>query len=375
MQTILRASEKYEEFDEYIDKKGIHSLFLVCDGSLEYLRLNHYMDGLKDRMGIDVVRFSDFLPNPKYESVVKGVGLFRKSGCDSIIAIGGGSAIDVAKCIKLYASSEGDGKDGAYLRQPVIGNEIGLLAVPTTAGTGSEATRYAVVYYKGEKQSVTHDSIIPEAVLFDPSALTSLPAYQKKSTVLDALCHAIESFWSVNSTDESKAYARQSIEMISGNIDEYLAGNERSYPVMQKAAFTAGKAINITQTTAGHAMCYGLTSRYGISHGHAAALCVRELWPQMLEASADVCMDERGGKYLKGIFGEIADSFGEDTSENGYRKYQNMLESLELMRPIGSEEDIEELVQTVNITRLLNHPIRLAEADIRRLYKRIVRQV
>lgn len=374
MQTILKASENYGEFDKYIDKNRIRSLFLVCGGSLKYLKINEYMNGLTDRTGIDVVRFSDFLPNPKYESVVKGVQLFRKSGCDSIVAIGGGSAIDVAKCIKLYSTSEGDGKDGKYLRQPIVENGIGLTAIPTTAGAGSEATKYAVVYYKGKKQSITHDSIIPRAVLFDSSVLTSLPSYQKKSTVLDALCHAIESFWSVNSTDESKMYSRQAIELIVANIDEYLSGNESSYPVMQKAAFIAGKAINITQTTAGHAMCYGLTSRYGISHGHAVALCVRELWSQMLEASASSCMDERGSKYLKGIFRELAGTFGGDDQTDGCRKYHNMVDSLGLMYPIGDEKDIKELVQTVNTTRLSNHPIRLVEGDIRKLYKRIVRQ-
>lgn len=371
-QTILRAPENYEGLDKFFEENGIHSIFLVCDRSLEYLRLNDYIDGLEDRCGIKVFKFSDFEPNPKYESVREGVRLFRDSSCNCIVAIGGGSAIDVAKCIKLYSSSECDGADGSYLKQPIVENKVKLLAIPTTAGTGSEATRYAVVYYEGNKQSITHGSIVPWTVLFDPTVLNTLPDYQKRSCVMDALCHAIESYWSINSTEKSKEYSKQAIRLITQNIDHYLAGDESKYPVMQEAAYVAGKAINITQTTAGHAMCYGLTSKYGISHGHAAALCVRELWPWMLGSPASVCIDERGSKYLKGVYREIAEAFGKADPMDGYREYQDIVDSLDLSHPVGDEADIEELTRTVNATRLSNHPVKLSEDDIRKLYKKIV---
>ena len=91
--------------------------------------------------------------------------------------------------------------------------------MPTTAGTGSEAARYAVVYYDGAKQSVTSESFIPGTILMDPNALKTLPAYQKKSTMCDALCHAIETFWSVNSTEESKVYSRTAIEGVLANME------------------------------------------------------------------------------------------------------------------------------------------------------------
>lgn len=106
----------------------------------------------------------------------RACGFSGRRSCDLIIAVGGGSAMDVAKCIKLYAYMD---PGINYLEQKIVPNDIPLLAVPTTAGTGSEATRYAVVYYKGEKQSVCDESCIPSAVLMDASVLKTRPLSEK----------------------------------------------------------------------------------------------------------------------------------------------------------------------------------------------------
>ena len=123
----------YVELDKYLGDK----VLLVCDGSIQFLKINDYFNKKRN-----IVRFSDFIPNPLYESVVKGVELFHKEGCDTIVAVGGGSAMDVAKCIKLYSNMNNQDN---YLKQKIVPNDIPLIAVPTTAGTGSEATRYAVI--------------------------------------------------------------------------------------------------------------------------------------------------------------------------------------------------------------------------------------
>lgn len=91
--------------------------------------------------------------------------------------------------------------DQVYMNQTVNINDIPLFVIPTTAGTGSESTEFAVIYYEGEKISVAHNSILPSLVVLDASLVLSLPYYQRCVTVLDALCHAIESFWSVNSNE------------------------------------------------------------------------------------------------------------------------------------------------------------------------------
>lgn len=367
-QLILEAGDNYIELDKYLKRKQVKRCLLVSDASLNYLRIAGYFDSLGERLGIDLVRFSDFQSNPRYESVAAGVELFRDRKCDTIIAVGGGSAIDVAKCIKLY-SNMNPGEN--YLKQKIVPNDVELLAVPTTAGTGSEATRYAVIYYNDEKQSITDESCIPAVVLMDVSALKTLPDYQRKSTMLDALCHAVEAFWSVNSTEESREYSRQAIQTVLAHWRSYLANEEEGNANMLRAAHLAGKAINLAQTTAGHAMCYKLTSLYGIAHGHAAALCVWKLWPFMLK-HIDRCIDPRGEEYLRGIFAEIADAMGCGRPEEAVEAYQDLLSELALPVPEAKEGDFAVLRSSVNQVRLKNHPIRLDEETIDELYRSIL---
>ena len=367
-QTILSAENDYKSLDIWLTDNKIARLLLVCDRSLSFLTIKDYFGTLPERLGVKVVKFDDFQPNPLYESVVEGVALFKRENCQAIIAVGGGSSIDVAKCIKLYSNMDSSQN---YLKQPILPNNIPLLAMPTTAGTGSEATRYAVIYYEGVKQSVADESCIPSAVLMDSSALKTLPLYQKKSTMLDALCHALESFWSVNSTDQSKAFSRSAIEMILSHMDGYLANDDVANTVMLKAANLAGKAINITQTTAGHAMCYKLTSLYGIAHGHAAALCDKVLFLWMIQ-NTDKCIDLRGEEYLKQTFHEIAQAMRCSTPEQACEKWDTIIAGLQLEIPAASQEDYQILKTSVNPTRLKNHPIQLDADTIDMLYHRFL---
>lgn len=360
---------EYSGIDEWIKENSINKLLLVCDSSFHFLQIKSYFDELDRR--IPVVRFDDFQPNPLYESVVEGVRLFCVEGCDGIIAVGGGSAIDVAKCIKLYSSLDGDGSGGSWLKAEIVPNAIPFLAMPTTAGTGSEATRYAVIYYCGAKQSITSESIIPGTVLLDKSALKTLPLYQKKATMCDALCHAIESFWSVNSTEESKQYSRDAIQGVMKYMEGYLSNTAEGNAGMLLAANTAGKAINITQTTAGHAMCYKITSLFGVAHGHAAILCDRVLFPWMVK-NTDKCIDSRGEEYLKKTLDDIGIAMGCKDAKDGADKLVDIFSSLNLDIPSATDEQLKELVTSVNSVRLKNHPIELTSDTIDSLYHDIL---
>lgn len=371
MQQILKTDNNYKQLDLYLKNGMYKKVFLVCGASIKHLGIGKYFETLEKRLGIKVVRFSDFKPNPLYESVVKGVKLLNKEECHLIVAVGGGSAMDVAKCIKLYSNMD---HTQNYLEQTIIPNDIELMAIPTTAGTGSEATRYAVIYYNDEKQSVTHDSSIPTSVVFDPTVLETLPAYQKKATMLDALCHATESFWSVNANAESQEYSKEAIRLIWENYDGYLANTKEGNAGMLMAANMAGKAINITQTTAGHAMCYKLTSLYGISHGHAAALCVSKLFPYMLN-NLDKCIDSRGEQYLRESFEKIGEAYGCETPEEAAVKFDKLLDKLAIEVPKAKEEDYEILKNSVNPVRLKNNPIALDAESIVRLYHEILHDV
>ncbi len=371
-QKMIVVESDYRKLDEWINKKDVKRAMLVCGGSLK--RMSFFTEHLdRVKRDVEIIPFSDFCPNPQYESVMEGVKRFRTRSCDAIIAVGGGSAMDVAKCIKLYSNMNGDGENGGYLRQEIVPNGIPFLAIPTTAGTGSEATRFAVVYYEGVKQSVMSENLIPDTVLMDGRFLNFLPMYQKKVTMMDGFCHALESFWSVNSTKESKGYSRKAIEMVLKNMEGYLANTEDGNWNMLAASHLAGRAINITQTTAGHAMCYKITSLFGLAHGHAAILCNRILFPWMIE-NTDKCVDLRGEEYVKSVFGEIARAMGCETEPEAAWKVKEVFERLKLPVPVATAAQFEELKMSVNPVRLKNHPIQLSGDTIDMLYHKILRE-
>ena len=367
-QTIISAENDYAGLDAWIERTGAKNVLLVCDESIRFLKdISAHFERIESR-GFRLIRFSEFQPNPLYESVVAGVQAFLQNDCSAIIALGGGSAMDVAKCIKLFSNMD---HNRNYLEQTIVPNGIPFLAIPTTAGTGSEATRYAVIYYNDAKQSVTSESIIPEAVLLDPGVLKTLPAYQKKSTMMDAFCHALESFWSVNSTEESRQFSKQAIELVLKNMDGYFANAEDGNAGMLLASNTAGKAINITQTTAGHAMCYKLTSLFCCAHGHAAALCDRVLFPWMLK-NTHLCIDPRGEDFLKDIFRQIANAMGCNTPEEAADKLNAIFTGLGFEIPSATEEQFAILRTSVNPVRLKNHPVRLDSGTIDMLYHQVL---
>lgn len=372
-QKIITPGENYIGLDEWVRETGAKKILLVCDGSIWYQRaFNDHLREIDEKLGVEMICYQDFQPNPLYENVQAGVKLFRDENCDVIIAVGGGSAMDVAKCIKAYTGMDGDGENGAFLDQEIKANAIPFLTVPTTAGTGSEATRYAVIYYGGEKQSITSENFMPGTVLMDPDILITLPPYQKKATMMDALCHAIESFWSVNSTEESKEYSRDAIKGILKHMDGYLNNTEEGRKGMLFAANKAGKAINITQTTAGHAMCYKITSLFGTAHGHAAILCDQVLFSWMVE-NTDKCIDPRGEEYLKKTLDEIGQIMDCKDAKGGAGKLAAIFEKLALEVPSATEEQYKELKSGVNPVRLRNHPIALDENTIDKLYHVILR--
>ena len=373
IQKIITADNYYAGIDAWIRDNSIGKILLVGGGSVKrQVTFKAYLDQLSDS-GIGIVYFCDFQPNPLYDSVEKGVKLFKDEHCNAIMAIGGGSALDVAKCIKLFSNMNGDGANGGYLKQEIVPNHMPFLAMPTTAGTGSEATRYAVIYFNGAKQSVTHESSIPDTVLMDSSVLKTLPIYQKKATMMDAFCHALESFWSVNSTEVSKAYSKKAIELVLAHMEGYLANSEEGNAGMLLAANVAGKAINITQTTAGHAMCYKITSLFGVAHGHAAILCDRKLFPAMIQ-NTKTCIDPRGVEYLKETLLDISQAMGCTTAEEAAAKIEDIFVKLELEVPQATGEQFAMLKTSVNPVRLKNHPVRLTEETINELYHQILKE-
>ena len=361
-QQVMETQSSYAVLEQYIKEKQIRKIFLVCGSSSHKLAAGEYFSFLENTQGIEVCRFSDYQPNPLYESVKTGVLTFLESDADCIAAIGGGSAMDVAKCIKAFATMD---QESSYLQQTIEENKIPLIAIPTTAGTGSEATHFAVIYNGGEKLSIAHKSLIPELVILDSNNLTTLPLYQRQATMMDAFCHAIEAFWSVNATPESDEYAKIAIQLGMQYKDGYLSNEEYGSQMMLKAAYYAGKAINITKTTAAHAMSYKLTSMYHIAHGHAAAVCLSEVWGHLLTHCTGM---DNADKLQK-----IADAMGSDNSTQALQFFRKMIHENNLKLEKDTEAGtLELLAASVNIERLNNHPIPLSKEELKELYKRIL---
>lgn len=343
-------------------------VMLVCDGSFPFLSIKTAVESI----GVPFVKFDQFTPNPLYEDVCKGVELFNQEQCDTILAVGGGSTIDVAKCIKLYCRMPAD---KLFLEQEYHDTGVQLIAIPTTAGTGSESTRFAVIYYGGKKQSVTHESIIPNVAILEPQVLKTLPVYQKKCTMMDALCQGIESWWSVNSTDESRCLSEKAVTTIMHWWRDYIFDNsdEAARQVMA-AANLAGRAICITQTTAPHAFSYKITSLYKLPHGHAVAVCLPEIW-QYMQSHPDRCIDRRGTGYLQAAFKEIAQAMQVADVPSAIGCFREMMKVLGLQNPVSSEkrdEELHTLSTSVNPIRLRNNPVELDAEAIMGLYHTII---
>lgn len=354
---------------------GTRKLFLVIDASYPFLSIKDAIEALPVE---EKVKFSDFTPNPLYEEVCTGIELLKSSRCDTILAVGGGSAIDVAKCIKLAVLAEAG--NAAIIpplvsqRLPIDGTRIPFIAIPTTAGTGSESTHNAVMYYEGAKQTVTNDGVLPDYAILEPGVLKTLPLYQKKCTMMDALCQGIESWWSVNSTDESKEYSRKAVELIVANWKKYIFDNDdEAAAQIMLAANYGGRAINIAQTTAAHAMSYKITSLYRLPHGHAVAICLPEIWQYMLE-HLEKCIDARGTSYLSTIFMDIAHTLNCSSVEDAIAFMRTILNIMGLQYPAATNKASELVVlsQSVNPVRMKNNPVIIDTHTAEIIYSTIV---
>lgn len=199
--------------------------------------------------------FSDFSSNPKKEDVNKGVALLNECNPDSIVAVGGGSVIDMAKLVRFYSDYK----------------QIPLIAIPTTAGTGAEVTQFAVCYIDGVKHSISDESILPNQSILYPPLTYNNSSYLTACSGFDALAQAIEAYWNTNATEKSDVFATQAINKIFSVLSK-LELNHYNRAELLFGANLAGQAINITRTTVPHALSYTLTSKYGYPHGHAVAL-------------------------------------------------------------------------------------------------------
>ena len=302
--------------------------------------------------------FSAFHSNPDLKDAAEGIRLFRESECDGLISIGGGSSIDTAKAIKamMYAGSAEDTAANRYPEEMPLRH----IAIPGTAGTGSEATQIAVVYVEGKKVSLNHPKLLPDGVVLDAALLDSLPVYHKKSCALDALAQGIESYWCKSANDDSRVHAYLAILGVLDNLKAYLEGDPHAAEEMLDASYQSGKAIQITRTTAAHAMSYMLTKKMGYAHGHAVMLTLPTLWDMMADR-----------EDMQEVLGSITGIMRLGDPRMVSRMLRGILYDLEMEIPaMPDEETLDELADSVNTERLQNHPVALSRNDVKEAYRK-----
>ena len=253
--------------------QSYEKVFLVSGGH------SYVISGAKSLMDAillnkEVTIFNGFANNPNMDDVRKGVTLLQATDAQCIIAIGGGSVMDMAKLVRHYANRY----------------ELPIIAIPTTAGTGAEVTHFAVCYIDGAKQSIADSRMRPEICLLVPELTLNNGDYLTACTGFDALAQAIEAYWTINATPESDAYAEDALKcMLPALTDVVVNGNKNmeNREKLLRGAMLSGEAINITKTTAPHAVSYTLTTEYGYPHGHAVALTFPFFFDYFLNATVE----------------------------------------------------------------------------------------
>jgi len=314
--------------------------------------------------------FSDFEINPKIEDVKKGINFFRGFNPDVLVAVGGGTVLDMAKLLNTLSLQEGNPEEYVLESRAIKDLRKPFIAIPTTSGTGSEATHFAVVYVNGDKYSLANKGMLPDYSIIDPRFTTDLPRHITASTGVDALSQAIESYWATKSTEESRKYAKEAIKLVMKNLEGAVNNpSEKSRFAMSKAANLSGRAINITKTTAAHAVSYPFTSYFNIPHGHAVGLTLGKFLVYNREVTEEDCIDKRGVKFVQDRMGELCSLLGAESINLAKVEIDSLMRSIGLetdLHKLGviSEKDFDLIISNVNPERLNNNPRLVTEKDL-----------
>lgn len=283
------GGEATRELCEAIAQGRPKRLGIVTDEGLVQAGILAKVGDALDATGLAWTAFSGVQPDPTFAQVEAGLGQLGEAGCDAILALGGGSSMDAAKVIAAAATHSGPMQklEGRMkVRQP----PLPLFALPTTAGTGSEATIVAVVSdpVSHTKKFFVDPKLLPAMTALDPTLMTGLPPHITAATGMDALTHAIESVLARTATPQTEAYARAAIQRIFPALPRaYARGDDlAARQAMALASYYAGLAFTRTSVGYVHAIAHTFGALYGTPHGLANALALPGVLDFSLEAAA-----------------------------------------------------------------------------------------
>lgn len=272
----LMGIGSHKQLGEQVKTLGAKKPFLVSDKGITDCGLTRQIcDMIKKDVGVDVVVYDDTIPNPTDNNVAEGLAFYKKSGCDMIITLGGGSAHDCGKGIGIVATNGGtihdyEGMDQSRHAMPPF------IAINTTAGTGSEMTRFCIITDTSRKvkMAIVDWRVTPAIAINDPLLMMGMPSSLTAATGMDALTHSVEAYVSTIATPVTDACAIKAIELVAGNLRQAVANGEDlgARDKMAYAEYLAGMAFNNASLGHVHAMAHQLGGFYDLPHGVCNAI-------------------------------------------------------------------------------------------------------
>lgn len=362
---------------EIIKKEEAEKLMVFTDKGIRAAGLLDRVTDLLDEAGTEYRVFDDLTPEPAYQDVERVIREAEGCSGDLIIAVGGGSVMDAAKLCSVLKGADYTVKD--LLQDPAQAKkQMKTVMIPTTCGTGSEATCNAIVAIPEEesKKGIVNDSMIPDYVFLDSDMIAKLPQAIIAATGVDALAHAVECFTSKKATPFSDTYAMASAKLIFHNIREAYSNpeNMEAKSNMLLGAFYGGVAITGSGTTAVHALSYPLGGKYHIAHGVSNAI----LFAHVMEYNKEACC-ERLAALCDGVFPEKNTASKEEKAEYMIQQIADIVKVTNIptdLKVFGvKKEDLDFLADAGSRqTRLLVNNMRdLSLEDIRNIYMKVLK--